>query len=354
MDIANLPKLNFLCFGVGAIGTYIGGSLALIGQRVVFLDRSDIAQEVRKNGLSLQLHGEERKVPEPEIAVSIDEALQRGPFDVAIIAVKSFDTQGLLETLKPYSIALPPFLCLQNGVENEALIAAVLGEEKVIAGSVTTAIARRGTGSIVLERLRGIGVASEHHLAQPLVAILSAAGLRGQLYEDPRAMKWSKMLTNLLGNASSAILNLPPAKVFANPQAYELEVRQIREALRVMNAASIRVIDLPGTPVRTLASLMRLLPPGMSRPLAVQFLGKGRGGKMPSFHIDLHSGRGKSEVDYLNGAVVRMGEQLKISTPVNRLLRDVLLELTNGEIPLDRYDNRPDLLLKRLEEGEPK
>ena len=58
---------------------------------------------------------------------------------------------------------------------------------------------------------------------------------------------------------------------------------------------------------------------------------------MPSFHIDLYSGRGQSEVGYLNGAVVRYGEQTGVPTPVNRLLTDTLLALTHGEIPLDTY-----------------
>ena len=63
---------------------------------------------------------------------------------------------------------------------------------------------------------------------------------------------------------------------------------------------------------------------------------------MPSFHIDLHSGRGKSEVDYLNGAVVRSGERLGIPTPVNRWLNKTLLSLTQGSLPLDIYSHNPE------------
>jgi 2-dehydropantoate 2-reductase len=69
---------------------------------------------------------------------------------------------------------------------------------------------------------------------------------------------------------------------------------------------------------------------------------------MPSFHIDLHSGRGKSEVDYLNGAVVRFGERYGISTPVNRLLNETLLALTEGKLPIDGYAKQPEKLLKEL------
>ena len=66
---------------------------------------------------------------------------------------------------------------------------------------------------------------------------------------------------------------------------------------------------------------------------------------MPSFHIDLHSGRGHSEVDYLNGAVVRFGEKFGVPTPVNQLLNETLLQLTRGEIPLETYSHQPKKLL---------
>ena len=69
---------------------------------------------------------------------------------------------------------------------------------------------------------------------------------------------------------------------------------------------------------------------------------------MPSFHIDLHSGRGKSEVDFLHGAVVRAGKKSGVPTPVNKLLTETLLALTNGEIPLEEYTRQPEKLLSML------
>ena len=350
MSKSSFPKLSFLCFGVGAIGTYIGGSLALIGQKVVFVERPAIAAEVKKNGLHLRLKEKEFHLPDPEVVATVEEALRCGPFDVAIFAVKSFDTQAALDDLRPYAVALPPFLCLQNGVENEPRLAAVLGAEKVIAGSVTSAIGRRGAGDIVLERLRGIGVASDLGLTPTLVAVMQAAGLKARQYASAPSMKWSKMLTNLLANASSAVLDMSPTAIFANPGLYWLEVQEYREALRVMEAQHIKVTDLPGTPVSLLSWLIEEFPPAFSRPLLVRSLGKGRGGKMPSFHIDLSSGRGVSEVDYLNGAVVRFGQRLGIPTPVNDCLNQTLLALTRGEIPRAAYSHQPAKLLALIDQ----
>ena len=276
--------------------------------------------------------------------------MAQGPFDVGLFALKSYDTQSALAAFGPNTGALPPILCLQNGVENETQLAEALGEDRVIPATVTSAIGRNAAGDIVLERLRGVGIADGHPHSQRLVEAFSKAGLNARLYDLAAAMKWSKMLTNLLANATSAILDMTPAEIFAHPGVYQLEVQQLREALRVMAAQNVDVVDLPGTPVRALAFAVRGLPPGVSRPLLRNAVGSGRGGKMPSFHIDLNSGRGQTEVDALNGAVVRFGERLGVATPVNRLLNRTLQELARGEIPRDAFSHNPEKLLKGLKE----
>jgi 2-dehydropantoate 2-reductase len=343
------PPLRVLSFGAGAIGTYIGGSLALKGHRVVFLERPEVAAELQQRGLRLRLNGKELELSAPKIVVSIEEALALGRFDVALFALKSFDTQAGLAPLLALRQAMPPVLCLQNGVENEAAIAAALGNGNVIAATVTSAIGRRAAGDIELERLRGMGVAGGHPLSTRLARALDAAGLNARLFPDADSMKWSKMLTNLLSNATSAILGMTPAEVFAHPGLYRLEIAQLREALAVMRAQQLAVVNLPATPVRLLAFGVRRLLPRLSRPLIAKAVGGGRGGKMPSFYIDLHSGRGQSEVDYLNGAVVRYGDRLGIPTPANRLLNETLLALTRGEILLEDFERQPEALLSRME-----
>ena len=185
--------------------------------------------------------------------------------------------------MAPLRENIPPILCLQNGVENELLIAKTLGENKTIAGTVTSAIGRNGAGDIHVERLRGMGVAAGHPLSSDLAAALNQAGLNARLYSHAMDMKWSKMLTNLLANATSAILDMTPGEIFEHPQLFRLEVRQLREALQVMAAQKIQVVDLPGTPVRALALAVRSLPMAIARTLLKNAVASGRGGKMPSF-----------------------------------------------------------------------
>jgi 2-dehydropantoate 2-reductase len=342
--------LRFLVFGAGAIGTYIGGSLALAGYQVVFLERPELAVELRQRGLRLKFGEEERLLRAPTVEGSLKDALIHGPFDLGIFAVKAYDTQAALTGLLPFLNDLPTFYCLQNGVENEKAIAAVLGDYRVIAGSVTTAIGRRDAGDIILERFRGIGIGGWSLLSSQLFQAMKLANMNPRFYSDPRSMKWSKMLTNLLANASSAILNMTPVEIFANPKLFKMEIMQLREALAVMDALNVKVVDLPGTPVKMMAWIAKNLPMPAAHLLLAKAVGSGRGAKMPSFYLDLHGGRGKSEVDFLNGAVVRFGQQTGVKTPVNRLLTSTLLAMTEGKLTPANFDHQPDKLFD-LEEN---
>ncbi len=354
-----MANLKILSFGAGAIGTYIGGSLALAGEQLVFIEQPTVAAELRGRGMRLDLSlDKRRKLAETSVlapgsfvvAASLEEALRYGPFDVALYALKSFDTAAAIEDLRPFASRMPPIWCLSNGVDNEPALEALLGSERVIAGTVTSAIGRRAAGDIVLERLRGVGITALHPLSERLAGAANAAYLNARLFRKASAMKWSKMLTNLLANPTSAILDMTAAQVFANPKLYRIEVQVLRECLAVMEAQGIPVVDLPGTPVRMLAFATRL-PLWLSRPLLGRAAGAGRGGKMPSFHIDLHSGRGKSEVEYLHGAVVRAGERLGVPTPANRVLCDTLMALTRGEIPLEEFAGQPEKLVRLVEDA---
>lgn len=340
--------MKVLVFGAGAMGTYIGGSLALKGSRVAFIEREEVCRFIVDKGLHLEINGIISTICQPEVFTSLEQALLTYTFDVAIIAVKSNDTNTLIQSVAPYKSQMPPVLCLQNGVENEAILAATLGGDKVIPGTVTSAVGRRNVGDIILEKKRGVGITSTHQISRYLTNELNGADLNAHLYRDPKSLKWSKMITNLLVNATSAILNMAPAEIIRHPELFKLEVRQLREAFYVMKTLGIQTINLPKVPVRVLAFCVEVLPYTLSRLILSKVVGSGRGGKMPSFHIDLYSGKGMSEVEYLNGAVVRFGKQMGINTPVNYALNQILLDLVNKNLPLQTYDHQPAKLLAAI------
>lgn len=340
--------MRFLIFGLGAIGTYLGVSLIKGGQSVVFVERPDALPSLDSLQLRLELHGEHLSVDKPEIVSSLPAALEKGTVDVAFVAVKSFDTHNLALQMAEYRDSISAVVSLQNGVENESTLGAVLGSERIIAATLTSAVGRRGLGDVVLERKRGVGLASGHPRSVELYEVMQSAGLNPHLYASAGSMKWSKLLTNLLVNATSAILDMTPAEILAIPALYQIEVDQIREALAVMSALNYTVVDLPGTPVRAEAFIFKNLPPALSRFVARKAIVGGRGAKMPSFHIDLKNGRTQLEVNYLNGAVARIGEPLGCAIKVNSKLNLILSEIAAGKRSWQTYAHQPNKLVEEI------
>jgi 2-dehydropantoate 2-reductase len=342
-------SMKYLVIGAGAIGTYIGGSLLRSGQEVVFLERKELIEKLRKSGIRINLEDEAYSSSNIQVLSDIHQALSNS-VDIVIFAMKSFDTELAAKMLLPVKDRFKAVLCLQNGVENEKKIGSYIGEDKVIGGSVTSAIERLDSGQAILERKRGIGIANSHILSRSIVDEFNIAGLNAKLFPNLMDLKWSKMLSNLLGNATSAILNMTPAEIFSSPEVYKIEYMEMMEAVKVMEGLNIQIVNLPGVPMRLLLLIMLRLPIPISRPLLAKMLGSGRGGKMPSFHIDLHSGRKVLESGFLNGAISRNGLVVNIPTPVNDVLDQKLQRLASDNTLIKEYDHRPARLVSDINE----
>ena len=338
---------SFLIIGAGAIGTYLGGSLALAGHQVFFLERGRDIHTLRQRGLHMTRDDQAHHISGVEFFSGL-EILRNQEIDLAILALKTYHLDSILPKLIEWKDNLPPLLCLQNGVSSEGTLRDALGVDAVIPGTVTSAVDRVDKGRIIVQKARGMGIAGEHSRLEEYRDTFNQAGLNCVIYRRADAMKWSKLIINLLGNASSAILDLPPASLYAHPGLFQMELEQIREGLKVMRKQRIPAVNLPGVPVSGLAAILRFLPATLSHSILSRRIGRGRGEKMPSFHIDLYSGKGKSEVGELNGAVVRAGKKYRVPTPVNQFLTSQLMGLIAGEIPLDKYQHKPDLFLKDL------
>ncbi len=350
MNPERKDRMRFLCFGLGAIGTYIGGSLLDAGDEVVFIEKTAAFEKVKHQGLHLVRNDRTIHIPRIAVASSIAGALEVGEFDAAILAVKSFDTVSVMNEIAPYKAHFPPVLCLQNGVENEELIAQTVGPEHVIGGSITSAVGRVDIANAVVEKVRGVGIETGHPLSARLIEHFKRAGLRTRGYDDRRSLKWSKMLTNLQANALPAILRWTPYQVYSNPLTYSIECAEIQEAFTVMKKMGIQVVDLPGTPVRVWVNAMTHWPQSVSRPLIARLMSAGRGNKLPSFHIDLYAGKKQSEVVFLNGVVARFAKSNNVPAPVNTALTQILTGMADGSIPFERFNDHPEEVKRRIEE----
>lgn len=343
-----MEALRILCVGAGAIGTYLAGSLALQGHKVIVVEKGERADDLKKRGLRLWIGGKLHKTSLEGLAVTLEDAVRLGPFDIGFIAVKGYGTLSLANSLVMVRDNLPDMICFQNGIGHEAGYREYLGSEKVFAGTVTSAIGRNKEGEVFVEKRRGVGLAGESNILKVLIHEFASAGIPGRLYPDENSMKWSKVLTNLPSNAMSAILDMTPFEVYGNPLAYKLDKWQMKEAILVMRTLGIPITNLPGTPVRAMAWLYDHGEWPATRFLLQKGIGSGRGGKMPSFHIDLHSGRQASEVEYLNGAVVRYGKACGVPTPINHMLLDILTKLVKGEVKKEVCFRNPQHLFSLL------
>jgi 2-dehydropantoate 2-reductase len=333
--------MNFLIIGAGAIGCLVGGKLALSGADVTLAGRPAFAAAVAERGLQLEDEAGVHIIDTVRVTGSIEEAVGAAPpFDMAVMTVKSYDTAAAVAdcvaALDTSHQPLPHFLSLQNGVGNEATIAHITGAERssphsVIAGTIITPVSAPAPATIRVDRPRyGLGLGcrpSQEPLCAQLAETLSTAGFDVHCYADARGMKWTKLLLNMVGNASCAILDAPPEQVFAQDAMVDLEISAWREALHVMKLADITPQNVGSYPFRVLAPAIRHAPIPLLRAALRRQIGAARGGKMPSLYLDLVSGKGKSEVGWLNGAVVEMGQKLGVKTPVNACLTNTLLSL---------------------------
>ena len=169
--------MKILVLGAGAIGTYVGGSLAARGEEVSFVERPEVADVIGRRGLILHRGAYSRTERAIRVYTSDADALAAGPYDVCVFALKSFDTDAAVDELLATGHAVPPILSLQNGVDNEPAIAAKLGADGVIAGTVCSAIAKPGVGEIIEEKHRGIGIAAGHVAIQSPGLPLAAAAI---------------------------------------------------------------------------------------------------------------------------------------------------------------------------------
>ncbi len=342
--------MNCLIYGAGAIGGYLGGALALTGNQVTFIARPAQAAILNGRGLIVQNTAGARLTHHIRAFTSPAEALEeeKDLYDCLFLAVKSFDTDAAIADLKVIGKPTPTLVCVQNGVDNEPKLAEAFGRWNVIAGTVLTAVANPEPGVVMVEKSRGVGLEDGNLLSKRIAEALQAGGIPTRLYANATAMKWTKLITNLMSNATAAICDLSTAAVYAHPGLYEVEIRMMREALQVMDAKRLPVLPLPRTPTRELNFALRRLPPKLYQPIIQRLVARGRGDKKPSFHQDLSAGKRRTEVSFLNGAIARHAAALGLAAPVNRALTDTLENIVAGGTPWEAYQGKPEKLAEEI------
>jgi 2-dehydropantoate 2-reductase len=335
--------MHYLIFGAGAVGSFLGARLVLSGQQTTFLARPDTASSWKAKGLTLVGEHHEKTLLNPNVIDDLSQNLIESAPDIILLTVKTYDVEVAAEQIRISFPAPIPIVCFTNGVGCEALLSALLEDFPIIPATLTTAVQRTQDNIVRVERERGLGFASSHPILTTIIADFRQAGITVRRYHDANRMKWSKLMTNIVGNATSAILDWLPRQIFQHPYVYRVELEALRETVRVMRKMGIRPQNLPGVPVSVLSHAI-FLPPRMTQTILGRIVSKGRGKKLPSFHFDI--GRGRSEIHYLNGAVVRAGDQIGLPTPANRFLLDTMTAIVENAAARESFRNQPEEFLK--------
>jgi len=339
--------MKILCIGAGAIGMYAGGSLDLTGNDVGFLVKPGQVSALSENGIQISYKKIQKKVEKPLLSTDLGMMISKG-YDTLLIAVKSYDTEQILNNISPFKDRVKCCVCLQNGVDNEIGLINLLGKEKVIYASVASAIRKKSQTQVVIEKNRGIGLSGQCDHLDKVQREFKRSGLKPKIYHSPLSMKWSKLISNLFSNATSAILDMSPAEVYSHKQMVKIEIMQIKEALNVVNALGLEMIDLPGIPLRSLTWAIQFMPDFVVIILLQLFVGGGRGNKLPSLLEAFRKNSMKTEIEFLNGAVSKYAEIYSIDAPVNKGLTEILNKIAKNPEQRQKFSKSPDYLIEKL------
>jgi len=347
--------MDILIYGAGAVGGYLGARLAQQKHNVTLITRDVMAQLIGETGLEVT-EGNRRVVTRPQAVTSVAQAFKDGQsYDLIILTMKAYDVASAINPLIAFCPEPNLIITTQNGIGVEEGLVKQFGAEHVVAGSFTLPIRKETTTQLVAERTDGGLCLSPTQLKQdirPWLKLFSDANLETKGYKNYKSMKWSKALLNIIANATSAILNRRPGVVYRSDLIFDLEIKMLKETLAVMKAAGHKVVDLPAVPATKLAFSVQRLPRTLLKPGLTKLVADGRGDKMPSFHIDLTAGKGKSEVVYHNGAIAKAGKELGIPTPVNAALTDILWKLTLEKLDWREFNGRPQRLIQEVKRYE--
>ena len=293
--------------GAGAVGCYYGGMLARAGHDVVLIGRPQHVEAIKRDGLRMETRTFDEHV---RLDASTETAAAKGA-DLVLFCVKSTDTESAGAGLLPHLSPATRVLCLQNGVDNADRLRSVLPPQQVSAAVVYVATEMAGPGH-VKHHGRGELVIEPSSDGESIAQALVAAGVPTEVSDNVRGALWGKLIINCAYNAVSAIAQRPYGENVRSEGIPEVMRDVVAECLTVANAEGVQVPGDIGAAVMKLAESMP--------------------SQLSSTAQDLARGK-RSEIDYLNGLIVRRGEALGIATPANRVLWALVKLLEDRKAP---------------------
>jgi len=303
--------MHIVVFGAGGVGGYFGGRLAQAGERVTFIARGEHLRAMLRNGLKVEsIKGNFTIQP----VSATDDPGKIKDVDAILMCVKTWQipdaAKAILPILNPSTFVIP----LENGVEAPAQLAEIISREHIMGGLCRLASRLASPGVIqhtAIEPYIAFGELDNHRSerSQAFLQALRHAGISAEVPSDINVAVWQKFLFISAVSGIGAITRVP----FGSFRSIDGTRQMLLEALKECYAVAVaQDIHLPAQSVAETLAYIDSLPPGT----------------MASMQRDVIDGC-PSELEAQNGALVHMGQQLNIPTPVHNFIYYSLLPQEN-------------------------
>ena len=303
--------MRIAVMGTGSIGGYFGGMLARAGNEVSFIARGAHLAASKSDGLKVVRDDEEFTVR----CQATEDPREIGSVDLAMLCVKTYQNEVAVPLMRPLVGPDTTVLCLQNGVDSYLKAAEVLGEERVLPGAAFIEAGMLGAGTVqqtggVVRIIMGETTGIETPRCQAIRDAFLGAGVPAEVLSDIRAGQWEKFMfiATMAGVTSMARATL--AELMPQPHWRKVVLACLAEIDTVGRANGV------GLPPNILSD-------------TVNYMENNLGDLNASMYTDLLAGR-PMELDALNGAVVRIGQQTGVATPINDVIYAMLKKFQNG------------------------
>jgi 2-dehydropantoate 2-reductase len=289
--------MRIAVMGAGAVGSYYGGMLSRAGHQVMLIGRTQHVEAIRQHGLFMDTTGFRAHV---QVRTSTEVSNIQGA-SLVLCCVKSNDTEKAAAVMAPFVDPDAVILSLQNGVDNAKRLHAQL-LRTVYPAVVYVAAEMMGPGHLK-HHGRGELVVGPSAMSAEMLEDFMEAGIPVQVSDNVIGELWAKLILNCAYNAISAITKQPYGLLFRNEGAKDLMRLVVHECLAVAQRESVTV---PGDSWQGVERIAATMP-----------------GQFSSTAQDLMRGK-RSEIDHLNGYIVRRGRSLAIDTPMNQALYSIV------------------------------
>ena len=304
--------MNILILGAGAIGLVFGGFLANSGQRVILLGRKEKIEPINNRGLFIEGIWGNYHVTNIKGYTSLIELKEKeGPdFGLALLTVKSYDTEKMLKAFREaYSIPIPT-VSLQNGLGNLKQLIRLIGREKAIGGSVVFGAEIPETGKVRVTvyaeevRVGGVDKGIEYSEVKEIVNLFNSAGIPTLPTKEIEKYIWGKVLYNSALNGLGAILGVKYGVLMEHESPRKLIFNIVQEVFQVLEEENKKV-DWPDSGAYVRDLFERLIPATYDY--------------YPSMLRDIQNSK-RTEIDAINGAIVKIADRHKFDAPINWLI----------------------------------